>query len=126
MSSSDPRSYAFCYYHAFGAASEGMVIRGPSGKKGSIKEIEVEAIETFTNTTTEGFVRLGSGAAGYEYVNMGLGTLADGAQSRLTDVAADLVLDALPAATTVHLTLVAPTGGTPAGKAHVHVMIEWY
>ena len=87
---------------------------------------EVEAIETFTNTTTEGFVRLGSGAAGYEYVNMGLGTLADGAQSRLTDVAADLVLDALPADTTVHLTLVAPTGGTPAGKAHVHVMIEWF
>ena len=57
---------------------------------------------------------------------MGLGTLADGAQSRLTDVAADLVLDALPADTTVHLTLVAPTGGTPAGKAHVHVMIEWF
>ena len=126
MSYIHPRPYAYSYYHDFGAATEALVIRGPSGKRGSIKEIEVEAIETFTNTTTEGFVRLGSGAAGYEYVNMGLGTLADGAQSRLTDVAADLVLDALPADTTVHLTLVAPTGGTPAGKAHVHVMIEWF
>ena len=126
MSSSDPRSYAFCYYHAFGAASEGMVILGPKGKKGSVKEIEVEAIETFTNTTTEAIIELGSAAGTAEYVNMGLGTLADGDQQRLTDTAADLVSDALPADTDVHLTFNAPTGGTPAGKAHVHVMVEWY
>ena len=126
MSYSDPRPYAFSYYHDFGAGTGSMIIRGPEGKKGSIKEIDVEAIETFNAVTTEGAVNLGSSAAGTQYVNMGLGTLAAGAQQSLTDTAADLVLDALPADTDIHLTLKAPTGGTPAGQAHVHVMIEWY
>lgn len=126
MSYSDPRPYAFSYYHDFGAGTGSMTIRGPEGKQGSIKEIDVEAIETFNAVTTEGAVNLGSSAAGTQYVNMGLGTLAAGAQQSLTDTAADLVLDALPADTDIHLTLKAPTGGTPAGKAHVHVMIEWY
>jgi len=126
MSYSDPRPYAYSYYHDFGAAGEAMIMRGPKGKQGTIKEIEVEAIELFTATTTEAYIRLGSAAAGYEYVNMGLGTLADGAQTRLTDVSADLVLAALPADTDIHITLVAPTGGTPGGKAHYHIMVEWY
>jgi|TARA_R110002012_G_scaffold114135_1_gene260697 hypothetical protein len=126
MSYSDPRPYAYSYYHDFGAGSEAMVMRGPSGKQGSVKEVEVEAIETFTNTTTEAIIELGSSAGTAEYVNMGLGTLADGDQQRLTDTAADLVLDALPADTDIHITFNAPTGGTPAGKAHVHMMIEWY
>ena len=42
MSYSDPRPYAYSYYHDFGAATEALVLRGPSGKRGSIKEIEVE------------------------------------------------------------------------------------
>ena len=126
MSYSDPRPYCISAYHDFGAASEAMTFRGPKGKQGTIKEINVDSFELFTNTTTEAFIRLGSAASGYEYVNMGLGTLADGANAQLTAVAADLVLEALPADTDIHLTLVAPTGGTPAGKAHYHIMIEWY
>jgi hypothetical protein len=126
MSYSDPRPYCISAYHDFGAGGEAMTFRGPKGKQGTIKEINVDAFETFTNTTLEGFIRLGSAASGYEYVNMGLGILADGANAQLTAVAADLVLEALPADTDVHITLVAPTGGTPAGKAHYHIMIEWY
>ena len=80
MSYSDPRPYAFSYYHDFGAGTGSMIIRGPEGKQGSIKEIDVEAIETFNAVTTEGAVNLGSSAAGTQYVNMGLGTLAAGAQ----------------------------------------------
>ena len=93
----------------------------PKGKQGSLKEILVSATETFTNTTTEGFVKVGSAAAGAQYANMGLGTLADGADQRLTDTKADLVLDALPADTDVHVTFVAPTGGTPAGIGFVQI-----
>jgi len=126
MSYSDPRPYCISAYHDFGAGGEAMTFRGPKGKQGTIKEISVDAFETFTAVTTEAFVRLGSATSGYEYVNMGLGTLADAANVSMTAVAADLVLEALPADTDVHITLVAPTGGTPAGKAHYHIMIEWY
>ena len=126
MSYSDPRPYCISAYHDFGAGGEAMTFRGPKGMQGTIKEINVDSFELFTNTTTEAFIRLGSATSGYEYVNMGLGTLADAANAQLTAVAADLVLEALPADTDVHITLVAPTGGTPAGKAHYHIMIEWY
>jgi hypothetical protein len=126
MSYSDPRPYCISAYHDFGAGGEAMTFRGPKGKQGTIKEINVDSFELFTNTTTEAFIRLGSATSGYEYVNMGLGTLADAANAQLTAVDADLVLEALPADTDIHLTLVAPTGGTPGGKAHYHIMIEWY
>lgn len=126
MSYSNPQPFCISNYHDFGAAGEAMTFRGPKGKQGTIVDINVDAIELFTNTATEAFIRLGSSAAGYEYVNMGLGTLADGANAQLTAVAADLVEAALPADTDIHLTLVAPTGGTPGGKAHYHIMIDWY
>jgi hypothetical protein len=127
MSYSDPRPYAYSFGAIdFGAGGDAIVISGPKGKQGSLKEILVSATETFTNTTTEGFVKVGSAAAGAQYANMGLGTLADGADQRLTDTKADLVLDALPADTDVHVTFVAPTGGTPAGIGFVQIMIEWY
>ena len=126
MSYSDPRPYCISATHDFGAGGEAMTFRGPKGKQGTIKEINVDSYETFTSVTTEAFIRLGSATSGYEYVNMGLGTLADAANVSMTAVAADLVLEALPADTDVHITLVAPTGGTPAGKAHYHIMIEWY
>ena len=126
MSYSDPRAYCFSTYHDFGAADELMIFRGPKGKQGTVKEVEAMAIETFNAVTTEAVIKIGSTSGGAEYVNMGLGTLADGDEARMTDVAADLVLEALPADTDIHLKLQAPTGGTPAGKAHVHIMIEWY
>ena len=126
MSYSDPRAYCFSTYHDFGAADELMIFRGPKGKQGTVKEVEAMAIETFNAVTTEAVIKIGSSTGGAEYVNMGLGTLADGDEQRMTDTAADLVLEALPADTDNHLKLQAPTGGTPAGKAHVHIMIEWY
>ena len=126
MSYSDPRPYCISAYHDFGAGGEAMTFRGPKGKQGTIKEISVDAFETFNAVSSEAYIRLGSATSGYEYVNMGLGTLADAANVSMTAVAADLVLEALPADTDVHITLVAPTGGTPAGKAHYHIMIEWY
>ncbi|MGB1678180.1 MAG: hypothetical protein ACPHEU_09085 [Acidimicrobiales bacterium] len=127
MSYSDPRPYTYSFGEIdFGAGGDALVVTGPSGKQGSIKEILVSATETFTSDTTEAIIELGSSAGTAEYVNMGLGTLADGADQRLTDTAADLVLDALPADTDIHVTFNAPTGGTPAGKGFVQIMIEWY
>jgi len=112
--------------HDFGAAGEAFTFRGPSGKKGTLKEIEVNATEIFSATTVEGRIDLGSSASGAQYATFGLGTTADGATVRMSDTAADLVLEALPADTDIHVTYVAPTGGTPTGKGYVEVMVEWY
>ena len=126
MSYSSPSPYCFTFLHDFGAASEGLIFRGPAKKQGTIEEVEVIAYETFNAVTTEAAVNIGSTATGTEYVSMGLGTLADGDEQRMTDTAADLVSNALPADTDIHLTLKAPTGGTPAGKAYVQIMVHWY
>jgi hypothetical protein len=127
MSYSDPRPYTYSFGAIdFGAGGDAIVITGPSGKQGTIKEVLVSATEAFTNDTTEGAVNIGSAAAGAQYVAMGLGTLADGADQRMTDTAADLVLEAVPADTDIHVTFVAPTGGTPGGIGFVQIMIEWY
>ena len=48
--------------HDFGAGGEGFTFRGPSGKKGTLKEIEVNATEVFSATTLEGRIDLGSSA----------------------------------------------------------------
>ena len=112
--------------HDFGAGGEAFTFRGPSGKQGTLKEIEINATEIFSATSAEGKIELGSSASGAQYADFGLGTTADGATARMTDTTADLVLAALPADTDIHVTYTAPTGGTPTGKAYVEVMVEWY
>mgnify|MGYP003135288233 FL=1 len=126
MSYSNPTPYCFTFLHDFGAASEALIFRGPKGMQGTIQEVEAIAYETFNAVTTEASIELGSSAGTAEYVNMGLGTLADGDEQRMTDTAADLVLAALPADTDIHITFNAPTGGSPAGKAYVQIMVHWY
>ena len=126
MSYSQPSPYCFTYLHDFGAATEGLIFRGPAKKQGTIEEVEVIAYETFNDVSSEAAVNIGSSALGAQYVAMGLGTLADGDEQRMTDTAADLVSSGLPADTDIHLTLKAPTGGTPAGKAYVQIMIQWF
>jgi hypothetical protein len=112
--------------HDFGAGDEAFTFRGPSGKKGNLKEIEINATEVFSDTTLEGKIELGSSAAAADYAAFGLGTTADGATARATDTDGDIVSQALPADTDIHVTYSAPTGGTPTGKAYVEVMVEWY
>jgi len=52
MSYSDPRPYAYSFGAIdFGAGGDAIVISGPKGKQGSLKEILVSATETVTDTT---------------------------------------------------------------------------
>ena len=127
MSYSNAEILTYSYgEHDFGAASETFRFKGPAGKKGYIIDVNVSATETCTADTTEGAVKIGSAEAGAQYVNMGLGTLADKAAQNASDTAADIVLRDLPADTAVWVQLLAPTGGTPAGKGFVQIMVRWY
>ena len=99
--------------HDFGAGSEALSFKGPKGKQGRVVDVVCSASETFTADTTEAIIELGSTAGGAEYVNFGLGTLADTDTARASDTDGDIVDDALPADAQVEVTLNAPTGGTP-------------
>jgi hypothetical protein len=116
--------------HDFGAGGEAFTFRGPAGKQGTLKDIEINATEVFSKTTLEGKIDLGSSATGTQYATFGLWSTADGATARLTDAVGTstrtLTESALPADTDIHVTYSAPTGGTPTGIAYVEVMVEWY
>lgn len=110
----------------FGEGSETMSFKLPNGMSGRLRDVIVQATETFNAVTTEGEVNLGSADGGKQYANCGLGTLADKASYRLSDNSADLVLATLPADTAICVALVAPTGGTPAGKGFVTIVIDCF
>lgn len=127
MSYENPQMQSYSFgAHDFGAGGDSFSIRGPAGKKGRLVHVSVSATETFTDTTTPGYVRIGTAADNDAYAELNLGTTADtDCVSEATDT--DAIIDeAIPADSQVEVTLVAPTGGTPAGIGHVHIGVEWY
>lgn len=122
--------------HDFGAGSETFWIMGPKDRKGKLVDYGIHHVtETFTNTTTPGYVSVGSAADADAYgEELDLGTTAADVGSKSVRTTADAediedyILDAglsLPADTKVGLVCTAPTGGTPAGIAQVFMIIDW-
>ena len=94
----------------------------PKGKVGEIRDVIVSATEIFT---TGGDVLIGIAAAGADYVNFPLGTLAATDTLRASDTAGAIVLQHLPADTQIEVTW-NDTGGTPTGIGHVWFVIDVY
>lgn len=115
--------------HDFGAAGRALAIKPPKGKKlGNVVDIHLSVTETFTQVTTPGYVRLGTSGDPDKYAELNCGAAADTDAYNLSDTGAatnriDLVADGI---SQVEVTLVAPTGGTPAGIAHTTVVIDWF
>ena len=108
----------------FADAAEILSIEPPTGAgKGFIMDVHVASSETFNAVTTEAFLQLGTAADPDAYVNMGLDTLADTVGRSCID--ADYITRSLPASTPVEVTVVANTGGTPAGKGYITVTVAW-
>lgn len=129
MSYADPdrRQYSFGEID-FGDAAEVLSITGPKGAKGILHAIHVAATETFTADTTPAYVRVGTAADPDAYAEMNLGTLADTDSASSDDGTTDpdaIIAESIPADTQVEVTTVAPTGGTPAGKGFVTIIIDW-
>ena len=117
MSYDNPRRLMYSFgEHDFGAGSESLSIKGPVGLKGTLKSIQCNATETFTATTTAGFVRVGTAADNDAYGELNLATTADTDTVSEADDTNAVLAEAIPEDTQVEITLVAPTGGTPAGK----------
>jgi hypothetical protein len=102
------------------------VIETPPGFRGKVRSIDLYNVTTlFTAVTTPAYVYVGiNGDTDAFCTSAGLGTLAiDAADSpALTDGATHIIQPN----TTVHVTGVAPTGGSPAGVATVAVTIQFF
>ena len=125
MSYDNPDRRLYNYTHDFGAGSEIFSLRGPTGKRGTLQHVAVAVTETFTDTTTQGFVRVGTAADNDAFAELQMGTAADEDYWDQTDDTDSIIDAAIPADTLVEVNLVAPTGGTPAGQGLVLIEIDW-
>lgn len=122
----------------FGAGGDALAIPVPYGAKGArIVDIAASVTETFTQDTTPGYVRLGTAADPDKFAELNLGVAADtdGYGTKDDDIfpagsdeGIDLARDGDSGAalSQIEVAFVAPTGGTPAGKAYVNIAIEWW
>ncbi len=127
MSYDNPQtiSYSIGEYD-FGAASQSLSVKGPSGSAGRLIDICVSATETFTSTTTEATVLIGTAGDTNAYASLGLGTTADTNAITASETSGAIIAADIPADTQVEVTLTAPTGGTPAGIGYVTITIDWF
>lgn len=130
---------------AFGATTTTFTIRGPKGKKGIVRDIEVETTVAMVGTTAVPEVDVGTASGDVSYARFRLGTAAgvgygtgvkratslvigNGQAQTLEDFTGHVKLETapLPADTDVVITLKQGSGGAPAGTANVHVDIDWF
>jgi hypothetical protein len=113
--------------HDFGNGNGAVSFQGPSGLTGRPRDIIVHCTETFNSVTTEADVQLGTAADADAYAKAVLGDLADTDTFVASKDDTDWLISdaALPADTQVEVVFTAPTGGTPAGKGSVTVIVDW-
>lgn len=113
--------------HDFGAGAGAGSLKGPPGMKGRIVDIGLSHItETFTNTTTPAYVRVGTTGDADAYAQLDCGVAA-ATDTYNTQNDTDAIIEPdLPADTQIEVTFVAPTGGTPAGIGEPYVDVAWF
>lgn len=124
----DRRIYSFGEID-FGAGDDSASIQGKLGKTGILRWIHVAAMgaENFNSVTTGAMVRVGTASDTDAYAQFELPDLAD-TDSASSDDGTDtnaILAAAIPVDDQVEVTFVAPTGGTPTGKGHVEICIDW-
>lgn len=134
----------------FGAAGETIAyqFKGPPGKKGLVRDMEIQITETMVGTTTVPEIVVGAASSGNDYGRFRLGTSAiagyatstsvrrarslaapnSSGKYTLTDFAGHVLLetDFIPADTIFFVTLVEGVGGAPAGAGNVWVEVDWF
>jgi len=133
MSYDNPTTVTYSWAaHDFGAGGATNEVRGPSGKRGRVKDVLLtDVTETFTADTTSGYVQVGTAADADAYASLDALVTAAAATASAgavtTATATNFLGDTtISADTLVQVKFVAPTGGTPAGIASVQVVIDWF
>jgi len=112
----------------FGAGDTNHAIKAPGGyRQGRLIDVGVAVSETFTETTTQGFVRVGTAADPDAYAELQMGTAAATDFYNTRDDTNAIIVDTIhDVATQLEVACIAPTGGTPAGIGDVHIVIDWF
>jgi hypothetical protein len=112
----------------FGAGDSAYAIKAPYGySRARLFDVGVLVTETFTNTTTAGFVRIGTAADADAYAELAMATAAaTNYYNTVDDTDAIINADIPTASTQLEVACIAPTGGTPAGIGDVHIVIGYY
>jgi hypothetical protein len=126
MSYDNPSTVTFSFgAHDFGAGDGAKSFKLPKGYRGRLIDVGITNItEAFTNTTTAGFVRVGTDADADKYAQLNAGTTGIGDTVNTVDDTDAIIDPDLPADTQIEVALVAPTGGTPAGIGEAYVVVE--
>lgn len=112
----------------FGAGDTNHAIKAPAGyRQGRLVDVGVAVSETFTETTTQGFVRVGTATDADAYAELQMGTAAATNFYNTQDDTDAIIVDQIHDVTTqLEVACIAPTGGTPAGIGDVHIVIDWF
>lgn len=110
----------------FGAGDSAHGVKAPAGYSfGRIIDVGVAVSETFNQVTTQGFVRIGTGADPDAYVELQMAAAA-ATDFFNTQDDTNAIIDENVTNTQLEVACIAPTGGTPAGIGDVHIVIDWY
>ncbi len=139
MSYDNPERISYSFpAEAFGAATITKYIQGPKGKRGRVRHVSASATVSFVGTNSAAAVQVGVAGALTQFANMPMGAAGAGTPAGSSVQASDYASgltgsnpQALPfsyinAGQQVVVTLLAATGGVPAGAADVYIEIDWF
>lgn len=113
--------------HDFGGGAGATSFKAPRGfSNGRILDVGLMDItETFTNTTTPAYVRVGTAGDADAYAQLDCGVAA-ATDTYNTQDDTDAIIEPDIGNSQIEVAFVAPTGGTPAGIASAYVVVGWY
>lgn len=134
---------------AFGATTDSMKIIGPKGKKGLVRDIEVDLTANAVGTTSVPEINVGTASADFSYARFRLGTTAIAGYTsaaspyRASQIGGNTLIDGtpvyedfaghvklstayIPADTAAVISRVLGVGGVPAGTGTTRVTIDWF
>lgn len=110
-------------------SSTSRILRGPAGKRGRVVDATANVTTLFTNVTTGARLQVGPSGTLTAALDMPFTNNAAGSALDATNVSGAIktgTASFLAADTDQTVGFIAPTGGTPAGVADIHVTIEWF
>lgn len=137
MSYSQPNRLSFeTGVHTFSAGDAARKIAVPKGARfARIANIHVAGTTTFNAVTTSAKVQLGNDTTAAKYANFDVATLAAGSAVDLADKPTAVVADYREYIdcgaegenlSDIKVSLIAMTGGTPAGAGIVSITLDWF
>lgn len=128
MAYDNPQTVTYQFgQHDFGAGAGALSFKLPKGKAGRLIDVGVMNItETFTNTTLDATVLVGTTGDANAYAELHLATAAATDTFNTVDDTNAIINKDLPADTQIEVAFTAPTGGTPAGIGTPFVVVEIY